>query len=251
MATELSKERDVSESGTRLILITLGIIAATLMQTLDSTIVNVALPTIQGNLGATQQEGAWVVTGYIISAVIVIPMTPWLQARFGRPQYYSVAIIGFTIASILCGIASSIQQLVLYRIIQGLFGGGLIATGQASLRDTFPRHLLGASQAVFALGAIVGPSVGPTVGGSATHDYSWNWVFFINLVPGIFAATVVMTMMRNPTDPAPIPVDALGLGLLALGLGSLQYILDEGQRNDWFDAPIIRVLAFTAVAGVG
>jgi len=105
MATELSKERDVSESGTRLILITLGIIAATLMQTLDSTIVNVALPTIQGNLGATQDEGAWVVTGYIISAVIVIPMTPWLQARFGRRQYYSVAIVGFTLASILCGIA--------------------------------------------------------------------------------------------------------------------------------------------------
>src|ERR1700682_2303022 len=112
MATELSKERDVSESGTRLILITLGIIAATLMQTLDSTIVHGALPTSQGNLGATQDEGAWVVTGYIISAVIVIPMTPWLQARFGRRQYYSVAIVGFTIASMLCGLASSIDQLI-------------------------------------------------------------------------------------------------------------------------------------------
>jgi DHA2 family multidrug resistance protein len=250
MATELIKDRDVSEHGARLILITLGIIAATLMQTLDSTIVNVALPTIQGNLGATQEQGAWVVTGYIISAVIVIPLTPWLQARFGRRQYYSVAIIGFTIASVLCGVAGSIDQLVLYRILQGLFGGGLIATGQAALRDTFPRHLLGASQAVFALGAIVGPSVGPTVGGWLTDNYSWNWVFFINVVPGIFAATVVLTMMRNPSDPKPIPVDALGLGLLALGLGSLQYILDEGQRNDWLDAPIIRVLAFTAVAGL-
>src|SRR6202790_4827623 len=250
MATEIVKDRDVSEQGSRLILITLGIIAATLMQTLDSTIVNVALPTIQGNLGATQQEGAWVVTGYIISAVIVIPMTPWLQARFGRRQYYSIAIIGFTIASILCGLAGSIQQLVLYRVIQGLFGGGLVATSQAALRDTFPRHLLGASQAVFALGAIVGPSVGPTVGGWLTDNYSWNWVFFINLVPGIFATIVVLTMMRNPSDPKPIPVDALGLGLLALGLGSLQYILDEGQRNDWFDSPVIRLLAFTTVAGL-
>ena len=208
------------------------------MQTLDSTIVNVALPTIQGNLGATQEEGAWVVTGYIISAVIVIPLTPWLQARFGRRQYYSVAIIGFTIASMLCGVAGSIQQLILWRIIQGLFGGGLIATGQASLRDTFPRHLLGASQAVFALGAIVGPSVGPTVGGWLTDNFSWNWVFFINLVPGIFAAIIMLTMMRNPTDPKPIPVDGIGLALLATGLGSLQYILDEGQRNDWFADPL-------------
>jgi DHA2 family multidrug resistance protein len=244
------KDRDVTESGSRLILITIGIMAATLMQTLDSTIVNVALPTIQGNLGATQEEGAWVVTGYIISAVIVIPMTPWLQARFGRRQYYSIAIIGFTIASILCGMASSIQQLILYRVIQGLFGGGLVATSQAALRDTFPRHLLGASQAVFALGAIVGPSVGPTVGGWLTDNYSWNWVFFINLVPGIFASIVVLTMMRNPSDPKPIPIDAIGLGLLATGLGSLQYLLDEGQRNDWFSDPVIRLFGVTTVAGI-
>ena len=250
MATELAKDRDVTETGSRLILITLGIMAATLMQTLDSTIVNVALPTIQGNLGATQEEGAWVVTGYIISAVIVIPMTPWLQARFGRRQYYSVAIIGFTIASMLCGIAGSIQQLILFRIIQGLFGGGLVATGQASLRDTFPRHLLGASQAVFALGAIVGPSVGPTVGGWLTDNFSWNWVFFINLVPGIFASIVVLTMMRNPSDPKPIPIDGVGLALLAMGLGSLQYILDEGQRNDWFSDPVIRLFGFTTVLGI-
>lgn len=250
MATELTKDRDVTESGARLILITLGIMAATLMQTLDSTIVNVALPTIQGNLGATQDEGAWVVTGYIISAVIVIPMTPWLQARFGRRQYYSVAIVGFTIASILCGFATSIDQLILYRVVQGLFGGGLVATSQAALRDTFPRHLLGASQAVFALGAIVGPSVGPTVGGWLTDNFSWNWVFFINIVPGIFAAVVVLTMMKNPSDAKPIPIDAIGLALLATGLGSLQYILDEGQRNDWFSDPLIRVFGFTTVFGL-
>jgi MFS transporter, DHA2 family, multidrug resistance protein len=250
MATELAKDRDVSEHGSRLILITIGIMAATLLQTLDSTIVNVALPTIQGNLGATLDEGAWVVTGYIISAVIVIPMTPWLQARFGRRQYYSVAIIGFTIASMLCGIAGSIQELILFRIIQGLFGGGLVATGQAALRDTFPRHLLGASQAVFALGAIVGPSVGPTIGGWLTDNYSWNWVFYINLVPGIFASIIILTMMRNPTDPKPIPIDGIGLALLAMGLGSLQYILDEGQRNDWFSDPVITFFGITTVVGI-
>ena len=247
---QLQPDHDVSEHGTRLILITLGILAATLMQTLDTTIVNVALPIIQGNLGATQSEGAWVVTGYIISAVIVIPLTPWLQARFGRRQYYVTAIVGFTIASVLCGIAGSIGQLIFWRIVQGLFGGGLVATGQASLRDTFPRHLLGASQAVFALGAIVGPSVGPTLGGWLTDNVSWNWVFFINIVPGIFATFIVLTMMRNPSEPKRIPIDAVGLGLLALGLGSLQYVLDEGQRNDWFSDPLITACAVTAGLGI-
>jgi len=250
MAAQISDVRDTSESGARLILITAGIMAATLMQTLDTTIVNVALPTIQGNLGATLDEGAWVVTGYIISAVVVIPMTPWLQARFGRRQYYSTAIIGFTIASVLCGLASSIDQLIFYRIVQGLFGGGLVATGQASLRDTFPRSMLGASQAVFALGAIVGPSVGPTVGGWLTDNVSWNYVFFINIAPGIFAAIIILTMMRNPTDPKPIPIDGLGLALLATGLGSLQYILDEGQRNDWFSDSAIRFFSVTTVVGL-
>src|SRR5581483_8672912 len=178
---------NVVEYGLNRVVIVTGVMLATLLQTLDTTIVNVALPTIQGNLGATLDEGAWVVTGYIIAAVIVIPLTPWLQARFGRRQYYATAIIGFTVASILCGMATSITQLIVYRVIQGLFGGGLVATGQASLRDTFPRHLLGASQAVFALGAIVGPSVGPTVGGWLTDNFSWNYVFFINIAPGIAA----------------------------------------------------------------
>ena len=249
MAVEV-KDRDVSEQGSRLILITVGILAATLMQTLDSTIVNVALPIIQGNLGATQSEGVWVVTGYIISAVIVIPLTPWLQSRFGRRQYYSVAIVGFTIASIFCGTAGSIQSLVIWRIIQGLFGGGLIATGQATLRDTFPRRLLGASQAVFALGAIVGPSVGPTLGGWLTDNFSWNYVFFINVVPGTFAAIVIFTMLRNPNDPKPLPIDAIGLGLLAMGLGSLQYVLGEGQPNDWFSDNWIKLFTSTAIIGL-
>jgi DHA2 family multidrug resistance protein len=224
---------------------------ATLMQTLDTTIVNVALPTIQGNLGATQDEGAWVVTGYIISAVVVIPLTPWLQARFGRRQYYGTAIVGFTIASVFCGISSSIGQLIVWRVIQGLFGGGLVATAQATLRDTFPTSRLGASQAIFAMGAIVGPSVGPTLGGWLTDNVTWNYVFFINVVPGTVAAIIIFTKLKNPTDPRPIPVDALGLGLLALGLGSLQYILDEGQRNDWFSDPLIVLFAFSSVAGLG
>ncbi len=242
-ATAEPIHHDTVEHGWSLVLVTAGILAATLMQTLDTTIVNVALPVIQGNLGATLDEGAWVVTGYIISAVIVIPLTPWLQSRFGRRQYYATAVVGFTIASLFCGLSESIHSLIVWRIIQGLFGGGLIATAQATLRDVFPKEKLGASQAIFALGAIVGPSVGPTLGGWLTDNYAWNYVFFINLVPGAFATVVILTRLRNPTDPRPIPVDGIGLALLAGGLGSLQYILDEGQRNDWFEDPLIVALA--------
>ncbi len=243
-------DRNVVEHGGALVLITVGIMLATLMQTLDTTIVNVALPVIQGNLGATLDEGAWVVTGYIISAVIVIPLTPWLQQRFGRRQYYSVAIIGFTIASVFCGLSGSINALIFWRVIQGLFGGGLVATAQAALRDTFPPRMLGTSQAIFAIGALVGPSVGPTLGGWLTDNVSWNYVFFINIVPGTVAAIIVLTRLKNPTDPKPIPIDGIGLGLLAVGLGSLQYILDEGQRNDWFDSPVICFFATTALLGL-
>jgi len=234
---------DTVEHGWSLVIVTAGILAATLMQTLDTTIVNVALPVIQGNLGANLDEGAWVVTGYIISAVIVIPLTPWLQQRFGRRQFYATAVIGFTVASLFCGLATSIDSLIVWRIVQGLFGGGLIPTAQATLRDVFPKDKLGASQAIFALGAIVGPSVGPTLGGWLTDNYAWNYVFFINLIPGAFATVVILTRLRNPGEPRRIPVDGIGLALLAGGLGSLQYILDEGQRNDWFDDPVIAALA--------
>lgn len=234
-----STPRDTVESGLSLVLITAGILAATLMQTLDTTIVNVALPIVQGNLGATIDEGAWVVTGYIISAVIVIPLTPWLQTRFGRRQYYATAIFGFTISSVLCGTSGAIGQLIFWRIVQGAFGGGLIATAQATIRDTFPKNKIGLSQGLFSLGAIVGPAVGPTLGGWLTDNFSWNWVFFINVVPGVFAGTIVLTRLKNPGDPRRVPLDVTGLALLIAGLGSLQYVLDEGQRHDWFSDPLI------------
>jgi DHA2 family multidrug resistance protein len=243
-------DRLVVESGPALVLIVAAILCATLMQTLDTTIVNVALPIIQGNLGATIDEGAWVVTGYIISAVVVIPLTPWLQMRFGRRQYYATAIIGFTIASVLCGTSHSIGELILWRIVQGMFGGGLIATAQATLRDTFPKDKIGLSQGLFSLGAIIGPAVGPTLGGWLTDNVSWNWVFFINVAPGLFAGFVILTRLKNPNDPKSIPVDGIGLALLILGLGSLQYVLGEGQRRDWFDDDLIRFLTCTCVGGL-
>ena len=223
---------------------------ATVLQVLDATIVNVALPTIQGNLGANLEEGTWIITGYIIAAVIVIPLTPWLQTRFGRKQYYVTAIAGFTIMSVLCGAATSFGAEVAFRVLQGAFGGGLIATGQAVLRDTFPAKDIGKSQVLVALGAIVGPSIGPTLGGILTDNYSWNWVFYINIVPGVASAVIIALFLRNPAAPRKVPVDGVGLALLALGLGSLQYVLNEGERNDWFGDSTIVAFAFCALFGL-
>jgi DHA2 family multidrug resistance protein len=238
------------EYGTRRTLIVIGVMAATLLQVLDATIVNVALPTIQGNLGATLDEGTWIITGYIIAAVIVIPLTPWLQMRFGRMQYYVAAILGFTLTSALCGISNSLWELVFFRVLQGFCGGGLIATGQAILRDTFPPEQIGRSQALISLGAVVGPSIGPTLGGILTDAYSWNWIFYINVLPGLAAALLIATTLRNPAPARKVAVDGAGLSLLALGLGSLQYVLNEGERNDWFNDDKIVALAFTSIVSL-
>jgi DHA2 family multidrug resistance protein len=241
---------DVTEYGTRRTLIVAGVMLAALLQTLDGTIVNVALPTIQGNLGASIDQGTWVVTGYIIAAVIVIPITPWLQNRFGRKQYFLISIAGFTFASLLCGIAGTIQELIIFRVIQGLFGGGLLATSQAILRDTFPPKQLGLSQAIYTVGAVVGPSAGPTLGGFLTDNVSWRWVFDVNIVPGIIAIVLLASLLRNPARQPSIGFDTLGLAFLATGLGSLQYVLDEGERNDWFNSGTIFLLTCTSVAAL-
>ena len=244
--------RDVSlvEYGSRRWIIVAGVMAATLLVTVDATIVNVALPTIQGSIGANLDEGAWIITGYIIAAVIVIPLTPWLQQTLGRKQYYVAAIAGFTVASALCGISTSLPELVTFRILQGLFGGGLIATGQAVLRDTFSPRELGISQALLGFGAVIGPSIGPTLGGILTDALSWNWVFYINIVPGAAAALVLAFMLRNPNyHQKRAGFDGIGLALLAAGLGSLQYVLDEGEGKDWFSDQ--RIVLFSIVAVVG
>jgi DHA2 family multidrug resistance protein len=245
------QDQSLVEYGTRRWIIVTGVMAATLLQVLDATIVNVALPTIQGNMGANFDEGAWIVTGYIIAAVIVIPLTPWLQQTFGRKQYYVAAIVGFTLTSAMCGISTSLDELVFFRILQGLCGGGLIATGQAILRDTFPARELGKSQALVSLGAIVGPSIGPTLGGILTDALSWNWIFYINIVPGILAAVAIASTLRNPHyQKRQQGFDGIGLALLAAGLGSLQYVLDEGERNDWLGDGRIAMLSVIAIVGL-
>ncbi len=234
------------EYGTRRTLIVIGVMAATVLQVLDATIVNVALPTIQGNFGANFDEGAWIVTSYIIAAVIVIPLTPWLQQLFGRRQYYVAAIIGFTLTSALCGLSTSLSELIFFRVLQGLCGGGLISTGQAIMRDTFPTRQLGLSQALTSIGAIVGPSIGPTLGGILTDSFSWNWIFYINVIPGIASGLLCAFLLRNPARQGRVSIDGVGLALMALGLGSLQYVLDEGERYGWFSDSHILGIAITS-----
>jgi MFS transporter, DHA2 family, multidrug resistance protein len=235
----LDGRRDVTESGLRLALIVAGVMLAALMQTLDTTITNVALPNIQGNLGASQDEGTWVVTAYTIAAIIVIPLTPWLHARFGRKSYFLASIIGFTVASMLCGWSNNLDELVFGRIVQGAFGGGLLATSQSILRDSFaPKHL-GISQGIFAIGAVMGPALGPPLGGYLVDNASWNWAFEINIVPGIIATILLFLLLRDPDSKRKAPIDAIGLALLAVMLGTLQYVLTEGERHDWLSDPAI------------
>ena len=238
----------VVEYGQRRFLIVIAVMMAALLQTLDATIVNVALPTIEGNVGASIDDGTWIVTGYIITNVIVIPLVPYMLQRLGRRQYYALCIIGFTGASFLCGTATSLGMLVFYRVVQGAFGGGLVATSQIILRDTFPPEKLGTSSALFAIALTVGPAMGPTLGGILTDSLSWQWVFDINIVPGAIAATLILTTLRNPLPPKRLPVDAIGLALLAAGFGSLQYVLDEGNRNDWFDDS--RIVALSIISAM-
>ncbi len=246
----MSARVDVVEYGTRRALILIGVLLAPLLETIDSSIVNVALPTIQGNLGATLDEAAWVVTAYIIANVIVIPLTPWMQSRFGRRQYFTASIIGFTVTSAACGLANSIEMLIALRVVQGLFGGGLIATAQSTLRDTFPPEEVGTSQGLFAIVILIGPIIAPMLGGTIVDTLSWPWIFLINVVPGAISAFFIGTMLRNPTEPAPVPLDTVGLALLAGGLGSAQFVLDEGERRDWFSSGAILTATCTGLIGL-
>jgi MFS transporter, DHA2 family, multidrug resistance protein len=225
-----------------------GVMMAALLQTVDLTIVNVALPTIQGNLGATVDEGTWVLTGYVIANVVVIPLTPWLQLRFGRKNYFLASIAGFTVASLLCGLASSLMALIFFRIVQGAFGGGLLATAQVLLRDAFPAEKLGTSQSIFALGTILGPSIGPTLGGVLVDNMSWPWVFDVNLVPGVLAFVLLARYLRDTNKPQRAPVDATGIALLIVAVSCLQYVLDQGQHDDWFSDQSIQICTVLAVA---
>ncbi len=231
-------------------LILLGLITAAIMEVLDTTIVNVALPQMAGNLGATQEEIGWVATGYILSNVVVLPMTAFFTATFGRRNYLTASIIIFVVASFLCGTSSSLSELVMWRIVQGAGGAALLSTAQATIRQIFPREQQGMVQAIFLLGIIVAPTLGPTLGGWITDNYQWNWCFFINIPIGIVSAFLVSTFLHDPPghERRTGPVDWLGISLLTAGVGCLQYVLEEGNRYDWFqDATITRLAVLSGL----
>src|SRR5476651_2417481 len=241
----------MAETGFKKWIITITVIVASLLELIDTTIVNVSLPVIQGNLGATLEDVAWVVTGYAVANVIILPMSGWLGSRFGRKQYFITSIIVFTIASFLCGNAHGLDELVVFRIIQGLAGGGLISTSQAILIETWPREQIGTATALFGLGAVVGPTVGPTIGGYITDHSSWRWIFYVNIPVGALAAFCAYTFIREtPKEEKGRPVDWWGIILLAVAVGSLQTILEKGESEDWFAKTYILVLTVAAVLGV-
>ncbi len=229
-------------------LILFGLITAAIMEVLDTTIVNVALPQMAGNLGATQQEISWVSTGYILSNVVVLPMTAFFTERFGRRRYLTASIILFAVASFLCGTSHSLVELVVWRIVQGAGGAALLSTAQATIRQIFPREQQGFVQAVFLLGIIVAPTLGPTLGGWITDNYTWNWCFFINVPIAILSTFLVTTFLKDPPGQKRSTgrVDWLGITLLTVGLGSLQYVLEEGNQDDWFNDALILRLAILA-----
>jgi MFS transporter, DHA2 family, multidrug resistance protein len=240
----------VVEYGARRILIVVAVMMAALLETLDSTIVNVALPTIEGNIGASIDEGIWIVTGYIISNVVAIPLNPFLIKMFGRKAYFATCIAGFTAASLLCSTSHSLETLVAFRVLQGAFGGGLIATSQVVMRETFPPAAIGISSALFAMALILGPALGPLAGGYLTDNFSWQWIFDINVVPGTIAFVIILVLLRNPVAPARVKIDWLGVGLLAVGLGALQVLLDNGERNDWFSDPHMVLTAMLSLTSL-
>ncbi|TWG90222.1 DHA2 family multidrug resistance protein [Luteimonas sp. J16] len=237
-----------TEAGRRVLLVG-SVMLATLMQALDTTIANVALPDMQGALSATQDQVSWVLTSYIVAAAILTPVTGWLAGRLGRRRLLIIAVGGFTVASLLCGIATGIGEMVLFRILQGVFGASLVPISQSLLLDAFPKEKHGAAMALWGMGIMVGPILGPPLGGWLTEYYSWHWVFLINLPVGILALVGIMASVRKDL-PMQRPLDGTGLALLALGIGALQLFLDRGESQDWFGSVEIQVEAAVAFLGL-
>jgi DHA2 family multidrug resistance protein len=256
MATYFQKELDrrVNKDGeiVRWMLLA-GVAIAALMEVIDSSITNVALPHIQGNLGATSSEAAWVVTAYSIANVITMPLAVMLGNMYGKKSYFVFSVVGFTLASMACGIAPNLLALVIARVVQGLFGGGLLAKAQAFLFESFPPEKQGMVQGLFGICIIVGPVVGPTLGGWLTDNFDWRWIFFINLPIGIVSTILCQIYLPKdeikPKDERQISVDWFGIMTLSVMLGSFQYILEKGQDDDWFGSKTIIFCSIAACLG--
>jgi MFS transporter, DHA2 family, multidrug resistance protein len=226
---------------------------AAFMEVLDTSIANVALPYMAGNLGATNDQSTWILTSYLVSNAIVLPISGWFATMFGRKRFFMICLVIFTVSSLLCGIAPSLWAIILFRVLQGAGGGGLQPMAQAILADTFPPRQRGLAFALYGITTIVAPTIGPTLGGWITDNYSWRWIFFINLPVGIAAVLLVYRLIEDPpwvkrTTGAGVRIDYIGVAFLVLGVGALQVMLDKGQEDDWFGSHFILVLAI--VAGV-
>jgi DHA2 family multidrug resistance protein len=230
-------------------LITVCAMMATLMQSLDSTIANVALPYMQGSLSASYDQITWVLTSYITAAAIMTAPVGWLSARFGLKNLYLISMIGFTIASMLCGIAESLPEMVVFRLLQGVFGAALVPLSQSTMLNIYPPEKRGSAMAIWGMGVMVGPILGPTLGGYLTEMYNWRWVFFVNLPFGILATTGMAMFLPKTKPGTGMKFDWIGFGVLALGIGSFQLMLDRGETKDWFGSTEIIVEA--ALAGLG
>ncbi len=231
--------------------ILVAIMLGTILEVLDTSIVNVAVPTMMGNLGATVDQIAWVSTGYIVANVIVLPLTGWLSNQFGRKRYLTFSIILFTVASLLCGLSRSLNELILFRIIQGAGGAALLSTAQATLFEVFPKKQVPMIQAIFSIGVVAAPTFGPTLGGFIVDAYSWPWVFFINIPIGIVAAILGYSFLKDSKfQRAKTSIDLYGIGFLAVGLGCLQTVLEKGDREMWFESNLIVTLTIISAVSL-
>ena len=231
-------------------MITVSIMAATVMQTLDSTIANVALPHMQGSLSASQDQIAWVLTAYIVAAAIATPLTGWLVDRFGQKRVFMTSVLGFTVASALCGLSNTLFQIVVARLLQGVFGAALVPMSQMVLMDINPREKQGSAMAVWGMGVMVGPILGPTLGGWLTDSYDWRWVFFINVPIGALAAFGIWHYIRPSPATRRMQFDAFGFTSLSIAIGALQMLLDRGEQNDWFSSTETWIEAIAMVIAV-
>ncbi|HXJ87698.1 MAG TPA: DHA2 family efflux MFS transporter permease subunit [Candidatus Binatia bacterium] len=236
-------------------IIALAVTLATFMEVLDTSIANVSLPHIAGSLSAGQDESTWVLTSYLVSNAIVLPLSGWLSSIVGRKNFYMGCVTLFTISSFMCGLAPNLGVLILCRVLQGVGGGGLQPSEQAILADTFPPAKRGMAFAIYGVAVVTAPAIGPTLGGWITDNFSWRWIFFINIPVGILSLLLTSRLIQDPPyfrrrKLAETHIDYVGLGFVALGLGTLQVVLDKGQRDDWFESQFITILTVISVASL-
>ncbi|HRB70988.1 MDR family MFS transporter [Flavobacterium sp. WV_118_3] len=250
---EATGEDNLVEYGFRRVIITITAVLCALLEIVDTTIVNVALNDMRGSLGATLTDVAWVITAYAIANVIVIPMTSWLSQQFGRRNYFAASIIIFTVSSFLCGNASNIWELVAFRFIQGMGGGALLVTAQTIITESYPAAKRGMAQAIYGMGVIVGPTLGPPLGGYLVDNFSWPYIFYINIPLGIIATVLTLSFVKSPKYGEKLKanqVDWWGIVFLSSFIGSLQFVLEHGQQDDWFADPIIVTLSVVSFFGL-